>query len=76
MNVVIRAGHATRRLAERGIDKAEIEEALGNVEVTHPGQDGSTKYIGRTSTGRRLAVVAITPPGDSDTRIIKTAFEY
>jgi hypothetical protein len=76
MHVIIQRGHSTRRLAQRGITVREVKEVLQNHDQSYPGDRCGTVYIGTTSAGRRLAVVAITPPNDPSKRILKTAYEY
>ncbi|GHG60384.1 hypothetical protein GCM10012320_34960 [Sinomonas cellulolyticus] len=48
--------HAQRRMDERGITKAEVNEALENVEMSMPGDSAPVCYIGRTRDGLRLKI--------------------
>lgn len=43
--------HASKRMRERGITKAQVYEALENVEMSMPGDTAPVCYIGRTRDG-------------------------
>ncbi|MFJ6900095.1 DUF4258 domain-containing protein [Streptomyces hokutonensis] len=50
------SSHAERRMATRGISRADIESALSRVIRTTPGQPGSVWVHGYASGGRVLKV--------------------
>lgn len=74
MNLIIR-GHPARRMTEREISRAEVEEVLSNPFQTHPGTAGSTVYTGHTASGRVIQVVVIEQQSQPGTFIVKTVFE-
>lgn len=66
-------GHVIQRMAERGIDRRQIEEALDDLLSEWDTPQGAVQYLGRTADGRQLTVW-IVAPGLSATRpIVKSA---
>jgi hypothetical protein len=61
MNVIL-IGHPEKRMAERGITRADIERALRNCFDHYPGDDGATCHVGYGMDGKRQLKVWTMPP--------------
>jgi hypothetical protein len=58
--VLILSVHATRRMKQRNITRAEVVEALQHADTTYPSEDYPDERIvvlGHTLSGRRLKIV-------------------
>jgi hypothetical protein len=57
---VVYSGHAREQMKRRRITEEDVESALGNADITHPGTDKKGRNLVKTGTapdGRRLCVV-------------------
>lgn len=56
------SAYVRRRMAQRNITEAEIDEVLSKPDVSYSSETHAdrTVVLGRTSTGRRLKVVVLT----------------
>lgn len=73
MIVVIRAGHATQRMEERGITKEDIEFVLQSCDMHLPGDNGGTCHVGLAANGKELKVWTVGPITHDGRVIVKTA---
>jgi hypothetical protein len=54
------SGHAREQMHRRGITEADVEAAVENADITHPGSDKRRENLVKVGTapdGRRLSVV-------------------
>jgi hypothetical protein len=61
--------HAEERMAEREIDRAEVEEVYESPEITYANEHGHPCFV-KTITGRRIKIVAV-----QGTDLIKTVID-
>lgn len=73
MIVIIKLGHATDRMVERGITRDVIEFVLINCLMHLPGDDGGTCHIGRAPNGRELKIWTVGPLTHEGEVILKSA---
>ncbi|WP_406566384.1 DUF4258 domain-containing protein [Acaricomes phytoseiuli] len=53
--------HALRRMSERGVTEADIQQALATPTMSMPGRPTGVTYIGPTVGKQRLAVCVVEP---------------
>jgi hypothetical protein len=69
MNVIL-SGHCGRRMAQRGITRADIERALRCCFDHYLGDDGATCHVGYGMDSRRELKVWTMPPLSHDGDIV------
>lgn len=60
MKLVIK-GHPARRMQERGVTAADIENAIRRYHTSLPGWDGGVAYLGPGANGATLKVWTVSP---------------
>lgn len=73
MIVVINRGHATDRMAERGITREAIEHVLNACLMHLPGDRGGTCHIGIAPNDRELKVWTVGPLTHEGRVVVKSA---
>lgn len=68
-------GHAARRLAQRGIDEADVRDVVRNPALAwEDSKNRSWVCSGTRPDGRTLTVCLVHPPPANGDAIVKTAF--